>query len=135
MTDGEKRVAWQWVACEMIVGSLEDERRCNATPTVGGNGLYRYCQHHMRVVAAAGATTLQYDDQPVITTVPPAPRPSGGTLTLRRRCGHALEIEVADNEADTVVARRLREAMAKPCCALDPPDMPIPGPGTPRGER
>jgi hypothetical protein len=50
--------------CQVMFGwapGSPTERPCGATPTVGGNGLYRYCEHHMRMAAKAGATTLQRD--------------------------------------------------------------------------
>lgn len=61
------------VGCEMMVDFVAwddvagmPSRRCGRTPTVGTNGLYRYCRRHMRMVADAGATTLQYDDARVV---------------------------------------------------------------------
>lgn len=50
--------------CQVMFGwapGSPSERPCGATPTVGGNGLYRYCERHMRMAAKAGATTLERD--------------------------------------------------------------------------
>lgn len=52
--------------CAMMVGSFDDAAACGATPTAGGNGLYRYCERHMQMVSDAGATTLQWDDARVV---------------------------------------------------------------------
>lgn len=58
------------IPCQMMLGggpgSLT-ERPCGTTPTVGGNGLYRYCERHMRMAASAGATTLQRDANGTVT--------------------------------------------------------------------
>jgi hypothetical protein len=52
------------IACEMMIDgpNVERPRSCGALPTVGTNGLYRYCDHHMAIQAGAGATTLKFDD-------------------------------------------------------------------------
>jgi hypothetical protein len=52
------------IACEMMIDgpNVEHPRSCGALPTVGTNGIYRYCEHHMARQAAAGATTLVFDD-------------------------------------------------------------------------
>lgn len=53
--------------CEMMLDgpNVEHPKSCGVTPTVGTNGLYRYCAHHMELVKNAGATTLVYDPQEV----------------------------------------------------------------------
>lgn len=49
--------------CEMSLSAPGEEpyRACGATPTIGHNGLYRYCARHMQICEDAGATTLVYD--------------------------------------------------------------------------
>src|SRR5678815_2456213 len=49
--------------CEMmiVIGALDEATPCGKRPTVGTNGLYRYCAHHMKMCADAGATTLVWD--------------------------------------------------------------------------
>lgn len=84
--------------CAMMVGSPVVAIACGRAPTVGGNGLYRYCARHMQMVADAGATTLQYDDTPVVDD-PDVPSPidsdapasvHGGSLVTTRERAREL---------------------------------------------
>jgi len=47
--------------CQMMLSGPGEGLRCHVRPTVGGNGMYRYCERHMRMAADASATTLVWD--------------------------------------------------------------------------
>jgi hypothetical protein len=47
--------------CQMMLHAFTAREHPCCAPSVGGNGLYRYCERHMRMVADAGATTLVWD--------------------------------------------------------------------------
>lgn len=78
--------------CEMMLSAPgEDERSCGASPTVGGNGLYRYCERHMRLIGQALGTTLvrHAAELPtfgeLLTATTEAIAPTGRAVTDRAR--------------------------------------------------
>lgn len=108
--------------CQMTLGAIRADgpeqlegRACGATPTVGGNGLYRYCEGHFRMVAGAGATTLVRDDPRAAAITAEAQRVLDGPRIVQpgdRLAGGPGDIEVLvaqdfDRRADIVMVAKI----------------------------
>ncbi len=48
--------------CQMMMVGEFDGHTCGIVPTVGGNGLYRYCAAHFDMVIRAGSSTAVRDE-------------------------------------------------------------------------